>query len=72
MLKNRRRFHKRQLYMRLQALVMLFCIATMSVFMLTYSARVQTDVYADYQNIGMSSLNSLMHAMNIIFSDVQD
>lgn len=72
MFKNRAHFQKRQLYVRLQALVMLFCVVTMSVFMMVYSARVQKDVYADYQNIGMSSLNSLMHAMNIIFNDVQD
>ncbi len=51
---------------------MLFCMAALFISMLTYSMRVQSDVYEDYQNISRSSLNSLMHSIDIILRDVQD
>ena len=70
--KHGKHFQKRQMYICLQTLVMLFCMAALFISMLTYSMRVQSDVYEDYQNISRSSLNSLMHSIDIILRDVQD
>lgn len=65
-------FRKRQQAVRLQSIVMLFCLATMLVVTLVYSARVQKDVYRDYESISMSSLNSMMHSLDIVFRDIRD